>query len=41
MGRLCGLAIPQLYDAEVGSQDLPLKLGHSYTIVGYAELVNG
>jgi hypothetical protein len=29
-----GLAMPQLY-AEVGNQDLSLKLGHFYTIVGY------
>jgi hypothetical protein len=33
-GEFYGLAIPQLY-AEVGSQDLSLKLGHFYTIVGY------
>lgn len=33
-GEYYGLAIPQLY-AEVGSQDLSLKLGHFYTIVGY------
>ena len=29
-----GLAMPQLY-GEVGTQDLSLKLGHFYTIVGY------
>lgn len=29
-----GLALPQIY-AEVGSQDLSLKLGHFYTIIGY------
>ena len=29
-----GLALPQIY-AEVGTQDLSLKLGHFYTIVGY------
>lgn len=29
-----GVALPQIY-AEVGSQDLSLKLGHFYTIVGY------
>jgi len=33
-GEFYGLAIPQLY-AEVGNQDLSLKLGHFYTIVGY------
>jgi hypothetical protein len=33
-GEYYGLAIPQLY-AEVGTQDLSLKLGHFYTIVGY------
>ena len=33
-GEYYGLAIPQLY-AEVGNQDLSLKLGHFYTIVGY------
>ncbi len=33
-GEFYGLAIPQLY-AEVGSQDLSLKLGHFYTVVGY------
>ena len=33
-GEYYGLAIPQLY-AEIGSQDLSLKLGHFYTIVGY------
>jgi len=33
-GEYYGLAIPQLY-AEVGHQDLSLKLGHFYTIVGY------
>jgi hypothetical protein len=33
-GEYYGLAIPQLY-AEVGNQDISLKLGHFYTIVGY------
>jgi len=33
-GEFYGLAIPQLY-AEVGNQDISLKLGHFYTIVGY------
>ncbi len=29
-----GLALPQIY-AEVGTQELSLKLGHFYTIIGY------
>ncbi len=33
-GEYYGLAIPQLY-GEIGNQDLSLKLGHIYTIVGY------
>jgi len=33
-GEYYGLAIPQFY-AEVGNQDISLKLGHFYTIVGY------
>jgi len=33
-GQYYGLAMPQLY-GEVGNQDLSLKLGHFYTIVGY------
>jgi Putative beta-barrel porin-2, OmpL-like. bbp2 len=33
-GEFYGLAMPQLY-GEVGNQDLSLKLGHFYTIVGY------
>ena len=33
-GEFYGLAMPQLY-GEVGTQDLSLKLGHFYTIVGY------
>lgn len=33
-GEYYGLAMPQLY-AEFGTQDLSLKLGHFYTIVGY------
>ena len=33
-GEYYGLAIPQLY-GEIGNQDLSLKLGHFYTIVGY------
>jgi hypothetical protein len=33
-GEYYGLAMPQLY-GEVGNQDLSVKLGHFYTIVGY------
>jgi len=33
-GEFYGLAMPQLY-GEVGREDLSLKLGHFYTIVGY------
>jgi hypothetical protein len=33
-GEYYGIAIPQLY-GEIGTQDLSLKLGHFYTIVGY------
>ena len=33
-GEFYGLAMPQLY-AEAGRDDLSLKLGHFYTIVGY------
>jgi hypothetical protein len=33
-GEYYGLAIPQLY-TELGNQDISLKLGHFYTIVGY------
>ncbi|MFM8930397.1 MAG: outer membrane beta-barrel protein [Gemmataceae bacterium] len=33
-GQYYGLAIPQLY-AEFGTQELSVKLGHFYTIVGY------
>ena len=33
-GEYYGLAIPQLY-AELGNEDISLKLGHFYTIVGY------
>ena len=33
-GEYYGLALPQLY-AEAGSEDLSVKLGHFYTIVGY------
>ncbi|MFM8708212.1 MAG: outer membrane beta-barrel protein [Planctomycetia bacterium] len=33
-GEYYGIAIPQLY-GEVGSQDLNVKLGHFYSLVGY------
>ena len=33
-GEYYGLALPQLY-AEAGNEDLSVKLGHFYTIVGY------
>lgn len=33
-GEYYGLAMPQLY-AEFGTQELSLKLGHFYTVVGY------
>ena len=36
-GEYYGLAMPQLY-AEAGSQDLNVKLGHFYSVVGYEGL---